>query len=101
MSRHFVRQCDPNQSAIVAALRRYQDVSVCPMSSAPPGFPDLVVATPSKTVLLEVKMPYGTDGGKSAHNQKLTPAQEKFHAAWKGKIFIVRSPEEAIKCVFG
>lgn len=93
---------DANQAAIVAALRRC-GASVVDLSGVGNGFPDLIVgrrtslcascgknAGPSN-LLIEVK-----DGSKPASARRLTEDQERFHASWKGRIWIVKSQQEII-----
>lgn len=55
----------------------------------PPTYPECRIA-----VMLEVK-----DGSKPPSERKLTPAQVKFHAEWKGWISVVTSVDEALAAV--
>lgn len=74
---------DGPHKAVVEALRA-AGCAVCV------GGPlDLIVSRADRTWLLEVKSERG----------KLTPAQEKFLKAWRGRWAIVRTPEEAIAAV--
>jgi hypothetical protein len=87
---------DENQPSIVQAL---QDAGCCvlDLSAVGRGRPDLLVSAPAfpfTLYLLEVKNP-----DKPKADQALTPAQVKFHAAWKGDIHIVRTPAEALAVV--
>lgn len=79
---------DANQSAIVDALRRIgAQVEVL-------GKPlDLLVDHRGKTSLIEVKNSDGKD--------QLTVAQVEFIARWTGPVYVVRSPEEAVRAVLG
>ena len=88
---------DANQAEIVAALRKV-GCKVYVASSFGQGFPDLVVLTPRKSVvLLEIK-----DGAKPPSARKLTPEQVRFHADWDGgPVHVVASVEEAIETVTG
>lgn len=67
------------------SIQRLSDKGVC----------DLLVAYPTRrdtgdivyhTVLMEVK----------TGNAKLTPDEERFIASWKGRIYIVRTPQDAL-----
>lgn len=86
---------DTNQKEIFQALRDAY-ISVHDTASLGDGFPDGVAAGVHRktgqelTALLEVK----TEDGK------LTPAEEKFIASWRGTVHIVRTPAEALR-VFG
>lgn len=80
---------DKNQREIVMALRQVPGCSVAVTSSAHDGFPDLVVGFRGTNSMLEVK----------DRNGKLTPAQEKFHASWRGQIEVIRSVEEALRAI--
>lgn len=70
------------------------------------GFPDLVVGYRGKTWLLEVKLPLGPRGGKSARRESeggrgdLTRAQVAWWDSWRGEpAIVVRSPAEALEAV--
>ncbi len=89
---------DDNQAAIVAALRQ-AGCGVLDLSAVGKGCPDLLVHPPAfpacrVAVLMEIK-----DGGKPPSARKLTPAQVKFHAEWKGWIHTVTSADEALAAV--
>lgn len=86
---------DANQPEIVSALRKI-GARVVPTHTVGQGFPDLIVSTPdgSRTVLMELKDPKQPPSAR-----KLTPAQEEFHAAWTGEIYVVETPEQAIECL--
>lgn len=90
--RRAARQ-DANQPAIVAALRAI-GCSVSDTSGVGDGFPDLAVGYRKRTTLLEVK-----DGSKPPSGRELTPAQVKWHIAWRGQVSVVTSVEEAIAAV--
>lgn len=95
---------DANQAAIVEALRRL-GCTVQSLASVGGGCPDLVVGVPeisfgtgyvvqSRNVLLEIK-----DGSKPPSARKLTPAEAKFHAEWRGEVYVVSSVSEALDVV--
>lgn len=78
-------QSDPNQAAIVAALRKTgRTVEV--ISDVGGGVPDLLVGFHGRTYLLEVKAP-GDD---------LSDDQVIWHAGWKGHADVVRTEQQAI-----
>lgn len=86
-ARRTAAKRDANEPEIIEVLRS-AGAQVWQLSEE--GIPDLLVTKNGQTILMEVKMPKG----------KLTPAQEKFHAEWNGgSVFIVRSPEEALKAI--
>ena len=58
------------------------------------GCPDILVGYAQKNHLLEIK-----DGAKAPSQQKLTPAQERWHAEWRGNVFTVNSTEQALKAM--
>lgn len=93
--RRYAARADGNQPEIVKALRAI-GAAVVPTHTTGQGFPDLVVAFGGRTVLIEVK-----DPSKPLSDQRLTPAQKEFHAAWTGEIHIVFTPEQAIECLTG
>jgi hypothetical protein len=86
---------DANQEAIVTALRAL-GCSVQSLAACGSGVPDLLVGTRDRNCLLEVK-----DGTKPPAARKLTPAQEAWHKAWRGKVAIVTTPLEALQAVLG
>lgn len=79
---------DGNQQAIVDRLRQ------CCVSVEVIGKPvDLLVCSRGETMLIEVKNPDGKD--------TVTKEQAEFLARWPGKVFIVRTPDEAVRMVLG
>jgi Holliday junction resolvase len=91
----YAAKADRNQPEIVAALRKF-GAAVIPTHTVGQGFPDLVVAFNGRTFLLEIK-----DGEKIPSKRRLTPDQEKFHAAWTGEIHVVESIEQALAVTRG
>lgn len=86
---------DANHAEIVRTLRS-AGCGVLDLSAVGNGCPDLLVHAPTfpacrMPVLLEVK-----DGKKPPSARALTPAQERFHREWKGWVFVVTSPDEAL-----
>jgi hypothetical protein len=77
MSRYAAR-VDDNQAEIVEALRK-AGATVQSLAEVGRGCPDLLIGYQNKTALIEVK-----DGAKSPSERKLTPAQDKWHADWRG-----------------
>ena len=88
----FAAKVDANQKDIVDALFKI-GCSVVELSVAKgAGLVDLLVGYQQETVLLEVKNPDGRN--------RIDEDQERFHAEWRGgPIFVVRSPEEAVRVV--
>lgn len=98
MSLRRAAKRDSNHPAVVKALRA-AGCGVVDLAAVGAGVPDLLVCAPTwphEASLIEVK-----DGGKPPSARKLTPDQEKFHAAWKGRIFVVTSPDEALAAILG
>lgn len=96
MGYYRAKRVDANQLAIVNALRE-AGCGVLDLSATGKGCPDLLVHAPAFpecrfAVLMEVK-------NKKGKGDKLTPAQVKFHAEWKGHIFRVTSPAEALEAM--
>lgn len=79
---------DANQPEIVAALRK-GGASVAHTHMVGNGFPDLVVSTRARTVLVEIK-----DGSLPPSKRQLTEDQKEFHAAWKGEIWLIESIDD-------
>ena len=76
---------DGNQTEIIEALRA-AGFYVFDCSRMGRGFPDLLVNSYARVVLMEIKTQEG----------RLTPAEQKFHAEYKGELYIVRSVEDAL-----
>jgi hypothetical protein len=91
----YARRADGNQAEIVAALRAV-GCKVVPTHTIGQGFPDLVVSFRGETCLVEIK-----DPSKPLSDRRLTPAQQQFHAAWAGRIYICETPEFAVLCATG
>ena len=87
---------DANQPEIVKALRD-AGCGVVSLAAMGDGVLDLLVHEPFypwRTVLMEVK-----DGSKPPSARKLTPAQQKFWAEWKGPKYLVNTIDEALAAV--
>jgi hypothetical protein len=88
---------DKGERLIVSALRS-SGASVAFWGED--GAPDLVVGHQGRVFLLEVKAPLGPRGGsRSADGQHLNQKQERWHAAWKGHVAVVRSVTDALAAV--
>lgn len=81
---------DENQKEIVAGLREL-GASVCTMNAVGDGCPDIAVGWQNLNYFFELK-----DEDKTPSQQKLTPDQVKWHAAWKGQVAVVKSLAEAL-----
>ena len=79
-------RADENQQEIVKALREL-GVSVLVLSQVGGGCPDLLIGWRKKNYLLEIK----------TENGKLRKSQVEFFDTWKGRVFIVRSVNEALE----
>jgi hypothetical protein len=80
---------DATQAAIVEALRAAGAIVVS-LAALGGGCPDLLVWRDDRAWLLEVK----------SRNGRLTPAQERWLAAWRGpSVHVVRTPAEALAAV--
>jgi len=84
---------DANHGAVVAALRAI-GASVCSLARLGDGCPDLLVGFAGVNVLLEVK-----DGAKPPSARALTVREQQFIASWRGSVYVVRSPAEAVDIV--
>lgn len=97
---------DVGQAAIVAALRTV-GCSVEILADVGRGVPDLLAGIRGTNFLLEVKSPRGGRGkrglgsGKTAHQVELNATEQKWHAAWRGQVSVVRSVEDALAVVRG
>jgi hypothetical protein len=85
---------DNNQKEIITAFRKF-GCSVLPLHTVGQGCPDILVSkSVRQTVLVEIK-----DGAKPPSARALTKDQEKFHAAWRGRICIVKDLGDVISTV--
>lgn len=85
---------DGNQDQVVSALRA-AGATVQSLAAVGDGVPDLLVGYRGHTMLFEVK-----DGRKPPSQRKMTPEQQKWHAAWNGgTLCIVDGPEAALRAI--
>lgn len=87
---------DANHTQVVSALRA-AGAKVESLAGVGKGVPDLLVGIPGtkRLMLMEVK-----DGDKPKSAQKLTPAQQDWHAKWSGyPIALVDGPEAALRAL--
>lgn len=84
------KKVDRNHAEVVQALRK-AGATVQSLASVGRGCPDLLAALNGINFLFEVK-----DGELPPSARDLTPDQRRWIGAWKGSVYIVRSPEEAV-----
>lgn len=84
---------DANQVAVVAALRA-AGASVQPLATVGDGCPDLLVGFRGVNLLMECK-----DGRKTPGNRPLTDPQKEWLAAWRGRVVVVLSADEAVRAL--
>ncbi len=89
MSRRAAK-VDANQAELVALFRGI-GFSVWPTHTAGEGFPDLSLGRWGRNFLVEVK-----DGAKPPSARLLTPAQQRWHADWRGQVSVISSVEQAL-----
>lgn len=82
------KRTDSNQVAILNALRAV-GATVADTHTVGDHFPDLVIGYRGSNYLLEVK----TANGHLTHGQLL------WHTLWRGNVFVVRTPEEALAAI--
>jgi len=87
---------DPNHVEIVLALRA-AGVSVQTLAREGNGVPDLLCGWRGENHLLEVKPPPGPKGGES--RGQLNPRQRQWHQAWRGRVHVVRSIDDALDAI--
>lgn len=56
------------------------------------GCPDLLVGFGGRNLLMEVK-----DGEKPPSARKLTPDEAQWHEAWRGRVYVIESPHDALR----
>lgn len=84
---------DANQPAIVHGLRAY-GCSVQSLASIGKGTPDALCGYRCVNFLFEIK-----DPAKPPSARKLTPDQTKWHADWKGAVYVIETLEQAIAII--
>jgi hypothetical protein len=83
-------RADLNQKQIVDTLRKV-GATVHITNQVGCGFPDLVVGIFGKNYLIEVK--------NEDTRGRLTPEQEIFLDKWKGKVYVVKTVDEALRVI--
>jgi len=86
---------DANQPAVVVALRAV-GASVQSLAQVGNGCPDLLVSHRGTLYLLEVK-----DGAKPKSARKLNAIQRQWHDGWRGTVYVVETPEQALAIIKG
>lgn len=84
---------DGNHAEIVAALKQI-GASVLDIHDIGGGAPDLLIGYRGMNLLLEVK-----DGDKPPSHRKLTPDERDFFDEWRGLIYVVYNPVDAVTLV--
>lgn len=84
---------DANQAEIVADLRAI-GATVQLLHAVGEGCPDILVGFRGSNRLIEIK-----DGNKPPSARKLTPAQEDWHASWRGQVAVAENIEQALSII--
>jgi hypothetical protein len=84
----YAKKIDINQPQIVKDLRA-EGASVQILSAVGKGCPDILVGYNEVNYLMEIKYLKGT----------LTDDQRVWHSTWLGKVYIVRTSQEAIRLI--
>lgn len=84
---------DANHTSVVEALRGV-GASVLILADVGDGCPDLLIGFRGTNLLLEIK-----DGRKPPSKRKLTPAEQKFHANWRGTVYTVFDETDAVNVI--
>jgi hypothetical protein len=82
------KKIDVNQPEIVKALRE-AGASVQILSAVGKGVPDILVGYNEVNYLMEIK--YEDNG--------LTPPQRVWHSQWMGRVWVVRTKEQAVRII--
>lgn len=82
-----VARIDANQRQIIQALRQ-AGATVQPIHQIGDGCPDLLVGFRGWNYLLEIK-----------NGSRLTPDESTWHDAWRGRVAVVASVEDALLAI--
>lgn len=85
---------DSNQNEVIKSLRQIPGVTIAITSQLGGGFADFLLGYKGVNFMIELK-----DGAKSPSQRKLTPDEEKFHAAWSGQISVCNSFEDVFALI--
>jgi len=80
------RKRDANHHEIASALRSHGATVLTLDATRSKGHPDVLIGFRGFNILAEIKMP----------GANLLPQQEEWHKEWKGKVYVIRTVEEAI-----
>ena len=84
---------DANHGEITKALEAI-GCTVADTSGIGHGFPDALIGTCGRNILLEIK-----DGSLPPSKRRLTPDEQEWAANWKGTVYTVNTIQEAIEIV--
>lgn len=87
------KRADANQPDIVQALRQ-AGASVQHLHEVGRGCPDILVGFRGMNYVAEIK-----DGNKPPSKRKLTPDEQAWHLAWRGKVEIIETVDDALKLI--
>lgn len=85
---------DANQQEIVALLRQIPGVTCTSLAAVGDGVPDILLGYKGRNWLFEIK-----DGNKPPSKRRLTEAQKKFHAEWRGQIDVAKTFDEILEVI--
>ena len=91
----YAKRTDDNHRAVVDELREaLPEATVCDLSGAGKGVPDLLIGYAGRNYLVELK-----DGNKPPSRRELTEAQQTFHGQWQGQVCIATTAANAIAAI--
>lgn len=85
---------DANQQEIVALLREIPGITVVSLADIGGGVPDILLGYKGRNYIVELK-----DGNKPPSKRRLTEAQKKFHAEWRGQIDVAKTFDEILEVI--
>lgn len=98
MRYHRKTKRDANHREIVNALEQC-GCSVLDLAAVGGGCPDVLVATYTSMVLMEIKRPGVAGKKRGAVQNETNKKQADFKAAWRGKIETVESIHDALRAI--
>jgi hypothetical protein len=83
---------DKNSSALLKSIRQIPNVSICDLSGAGGGVPDVMLGYQGANLLIEIKRP-----DVAPSQSKLNDLQVEWHDSWLGQVAVVRTLDDILE----
>ena len=87
----YAKRTDKNQTELTNAIKHIPGLSICDLSGAGQGVPDIMFGYMGRNILCEIKRE-----DVSPSRSKLNDRQVEWHDNWHGQVAVVRNVDDIL-----